>query len=271
MSDLITLQIAGTESEGGHILVPDFIERMEDLISVLNGIDRIVGESSQTTLDYRIVDAKHSSPLSITIEPVIKKRVARPAPEYIHVRHARFFRELSAIRRGQPVSPEMDDRMLERVRALVEGVGQQFASASISNGEAKIELDATFEANIRRLLDEEDASYGNEQGTLEALNIHGRSRTCWIYPRVGPQRIRCDFLPGTRDQIIELIGKCVWVEGVKYFRPNSPFPFRVSVRDFGILSEQDTISIQELEGIAPRAAGELSPVQFVRKIRDEWD
>jgi hypothetical protein len=270
MSNLITFQIEGAPSEDGHMPLSDFIYRLEQLLLALNAMDRIVGQTAQPTLYYRIVDASHHSPISLTIEPVIKKTVRHPEPGYIRVRHTRFFRELSAIQRNEPLSPEMDYTTLEHVRELVDGVGRDFTNARISNDEAVVALDSTFETNVRRLLNEEDASYGNEEGMLEALNIHGKP-TFWIYPRIGPERIRCDFLPGTKDQIKENIGKYVRAEGVKYFRPNSPFPYRIAVREFTATSDDDATYLKDIGGISPGATGELSSVDFVRKIRDEWE
>jgi hypothetical protein len=271
MSNLITLQIEGIPSEGGHILVSDFIERLESLLLTLNDIDLMVGQTSQPTLKYRIVNATHGSPLTLTLEPIIRKRIGNPEARHIEKRHARFFHEISAIRRNEPLSPDVDDSMLDHLRRLVEGVGQDFDKARIFNGESSVELDSTFENNVRRLLDEEDASYGFEEGMLEAVNIHGRNRTCWIYPRIGPQKIRCDFMAGTSEMIRENLGKYVRVEGVKYFRPNSPFAFRVAVREFDALEiGEEPSQIKDLGGIAPHATGEIDTVEFIRKLRDEW-
>jgi hypothetical protein len=271
MSNLITLQIEGLPTDGGHVLVSDFISRLENLLASLNGFDRTEGGTSQPTLNYRIVDARHSSPLTLTLEPVLRKKITNPDPRHIEKRHSRFFRELGAIRDNKPVSPDVDDATLEHLQKLVEGVGQDFKTAKIYNGESSVDLDFGFEANIRKLLNEEDASYGTETGMLEAVNIHGKSRTCWIYPRIGPQKIRCDFLPGTRDLIRENLGKHVLVEGVKYFRPNSPFPFRVSVKEFGPLETESESSLKDIEGMAPNATQELSTIDFIAKLRDEWD
>lgn len=272
MSNLITLQIEGTPSEGGHILVSDFIERLENLLSTLNGIDRIVGNTSHATLNYRIVDAKHTSPLTFTLEPVIKARVKKPEPHHIENRHKRFFSEMAAIRDRKPISPEIDDSLLIHFQRLVEGVGKDFTKARIFNGKVSVDLDSEFETSVRKLLDEEDASYGCEEGMLEAVNIHGRNRTCWIYPRIGPQRIRCDFMAGTRDQIRENLGKYVRVEGIKYFRPNSPFAFRVSVRDFDALpGDVEPFHIKDIYGIAPDATKTTGTMDFITDLRDEWD
>lgn len=268
--NLITLELDGPASEQGHVRVDEFINKLEDLITTLNGIDRIVSESAQATLYYRIVGVSHESPLTITIEPVVRKRVTKPAADHIATRHHRFFRELRAIKANQPISPELDDRTIERMRDLVSGLGDTFTRAVVSNGEARVELDKTFETNVRKLLDEEDCSYGGFEGTLDAANIHAETRRFWIYPRIG-QRVRCDFLPGTATQIREALGQYIRVEGFKYFRAQSPFPYRIKVRHFEGLEGDDDSALFNLGGIAPAATGEMNSVDFVRAIRDEWE
>jgi hypothetical protein len=266
--NLITMEFDGPASEQGHVRLDEFIEKLEDLITTLNGIDRLVGETAQTTLYYRIVAVSHSSPLTITIEPVVKKRITQPAPDHIKTRHHRFFR---AIKSNEPISPDLDDRTIERIRDLVSGLGETFERAVLSNAEARIELDRTFETNVRKLLDEEDCSYGGFEGMLDAANIHGETRRFWLYPRIGAQRVRCDFLPGTATQIREAMGRYIRVEGFKYFRAQSPFPYRVKVRHFEPLEADNESALFNLGGIAPSATGEMTSVDFVRAIRDEWD
>lgn len=268
--NLITLEVEGINSEHGHVRLEDFLKKLEDLLVTLNGIDRIVSQTFQPTLYYRIVEINHSSPLEITIEPVVRQQTPT-AHEYIAVRHHRFFKELSAIRQNEPVSPEVDDRLIERLRDLVEGRGQSFAKASISNSEARVELDDVFEKNVRKLLAEEDCSYGGVDGALDSVNIHGTSRQFWIYPRIGAQKVRCEFLPGTSEQVREALGRYVRVEGLKYFRSPSPYPYRIAVKELEILDGEEESALINLRGIAPDATGELSSVEFVRAIRDEWD
>jgi hypothetical protein len=273
-SNLIKLEVEGVSSEKGHVRFDEFLQKLEDLLIALNGIDRIVGNTFQPTLYYRVVDVKHDSPVFLILEPVIREAAAVPpqrAQEYIKARHDRFFGELDAIRKNEPISPELGEHLLQRLEDLVEGRGRSFERATISNSETKIELDIAFETNLRRLLAEEDSSYGGVEGTLDAVNIHGATPRFWIYPRLGADRIKCDFLPGTAEQIREALGKHVRVEGVKYFRSSSPFPYRIAVRQFEIMDGDESTALFNLRGIAPRATGELSSVEFVRAIRDEWD
>lgn len=169
------------------------------------------------------------------------------------------------------MSPDISEQLLYRLEDLVQGRGRIFAKATISNSETTIELDETFEENVRRLLMEEDSSYGRVEGTLDAANIHGATPKFWIYPRIGPDRIKCDFLPGTAEQIREALGQYVQVEGVKFFRPQSPYPYRVAVREFEIQARNTADALLNLRGIAPQATGRLTSAEFVRAIRDEWD
>jgi hypothetical protein len=267
----ITWTVEGLESENGHVRADEFLEKVDHLLSALNGIDKIVSDAAQPTLYYRIVALSHSSPASITLEPVIKPRVANPPRDYIEVRHDRFFKELERIHRNEPVSDDIDDALLEDFRDLATGRGQSFQAASISNHEEKIPIDETFEANITQMLGEAYTSYGWVEGKLEALNVHGRARRVWLYPTVGPQRICCDFLPGTRGQLLEAADKYVRVQGWKHFRPQSLYPFRVKVIEFEVLTEDEESTLQDLRGIAPEATGEMTSVDFVRSLRDEWD
>ena len=271
-SKLIKLEVEGVASEQGHVRFDEFLQKLEDLLIALNDVDRIVGNTQRPALYYRVVDVSHGSEVAITLEPVMRQQMpeARAVIE-INARHDRFFKELSAIKMNEPVSPDVDERLLERLRDLVEGIGRTFQRASISNFESRVDLDATFETNIRKLLAEEDSSYGGVEGKLDAVNIHGVLRRFWIYPRIGADRIRCDFLPGTADEIRDALGHYIRVEGIKYFRAPNPYPYRIAVRDFEILDTEERTNLVDLRGIAPRATGQLSSVDFVRTIRDEWD
>lgn len=268
----ITLCVEGLDSEGGHVRLDDLLEQLEHLLTTLNGIDRLVSETGAPTLYYRVTKASHSSPLRITLEPVVKPTVKLKAPayDYIKSRHKRFFGELSAIKSRQPVSPDIDESMLEHLREFTAGLGSTFKAATISNGAEKVEVDREFDSGLRRLLNEEDVSYGTSEGTLDALNIHGATRRFWIYPQLGPKKIRCDFLPGEKARLREAIGHYIRVEGVKYFRPNNPYPVRISVREFEILAEEDVVPLSKLMGVAPGVTGGMGSVEFVRAIRDEW-
>lgn len=269
MSDQITYYLDGLESEGGHVRADEFVDRVGYLLEALNGIDRIIGDSPTPKLYYRVVQLSHSSPVKLTIEPVVKRGTRVPS-DYITRCRTRFFRDLTAIRTMSKETEEIDLDVLEDIERLVFGVGQEFKAAGIKNGEDAVELDRQFENNVKKLTGEEDTSYGSLEGKLDTANIHGNISRFWIYPTVGAQKVRCDFLPGNKLLIRQALGEYVRVEGLKFFRASSPFPFRIKVRDFEVVSTKEAVPIERLRGIAPDATGGMSSIEFIRKIRDEW-
>jgi hypothetical protein len=271
MSDQITHSVEGLDSEHGHISAAQFLDKLEHLLSALNGIDRVIGQSGTPKLYYRIVNATHSSPLTFTLQPVLRRETRNPPRDYIQSCHDRFFQELHAIRRMAPLSLDIEPELLEHLRDIALGVGQDFKHAVISNGSERVELDKEFEANAGKLTDADKVSFGNIEGTLDAANIHGEARRFWIYPPRGPKKVRCDFMPGTAEQIKNALGLFVKVTGLKFFRQASPYPFRIKVKDFEVVSQQERVPLEALRGIAPNATEGLSAVEFVRRIKDEWE
>jgi hypothetical protein len=269
MSNQITYYVDGLDSEGGHIRADEFADRIGYLLEALNGIDRIIGDSPTPKLYYRVVQLSHSSPAKLTIEAVVKRGTRVPA-DYVTQCRSKFFRDLKAIRTMSPEAEDIDLDVLEDIQRLVFGVGQDFKAAGIENGEYAVELDHQFENNVKKLTGEEDNSYGSLEGKLETANIHGNISRFWIYPTVGAQKVRCDFLPGSKIRIREALGEYVRVEGLKFFRASSDFPFRIKVRDFEVISVKGAVPLERLRGIAPDATEGISSVEFIRRIRDEW-
>ena len=182
MSEQITYSVDGLDSEHGHVAFGDFLDRLEHLLAALNGIDRLVGQTGNPKLYYRIVKASHSSPLTITLQPVLKDNRSGESRNHIRACHSRFFREMNAVRRMEPVSPDIEPELLEHFRDLALGVGQDFKRAAISNTEEAIEIDKAFEINASKLTTEENVSFGSFEGRLDAANIHGEAKRFWLYP-----------------------------------------------------------------------------------------
>lgn len=186
MGDEITCSIDGLDSEGGHVQLADLLDRLGHVLNLLSGIDRLVGEAGTPRLYYRIVQATHNRRLRFGLEPVVKQGV-KVAPDYVERCRKKFFGEMKAIRANQPVSPDMDLDLLDQIRDIALGVGQDFKLAEIAHGQDRVEINDEFEKNIKPITGEGDISFGSLEGTLEAANLHGPTRRYWIYPRLGPQ------------------------------------------------------------------------------------
>ncbi len=45
-SNLITIKVEGFDSENGHVRADEFVGELERLLTVLNGVDKLVGSTS---------------------------------------------------------------------------------------------------------------------------------------------------------------------------------------------------------------------------------
>lgn len=229
----ITLRLEGLPEEDGHVRLSDLLTELQALKETLDNVDRMVGQTSDTALYYRVVDLKHSSPATVVLEPRAKpkKKLDRDA---VSIRHHRFFQELDAIEHKKPVSEELDTKTLLSFKRLVEGVGKTFYKASISNATSSIPLTEKLRQNVDVLIDKEYRSIGTITGKLEALNVHRNTNTFWIYPAVGPRKVLCKFRSSDREKVKRCIDMVVRVHGRKYFRPNANVPHRIEVDEFEI-------------------------------------
>jgi hypothetical protein len=58
----ITLKLEGLPEEDGHVRLSDLLTELQALKDSLDNVDRMVGQTNDTVLYYRVIDLKHSSP-----------------------------------------------------------------------------------------------------------------------------------------------------------------------------------------------------------------
>lgn len=264
----ITFKIEGTSDEEGHVSLTDFLTQLDLLQQTLKRFDALADETGRPRVYYRIVDASHSSPLTMVLEPVGKRlNGAFPSSERIRRGHDRYFLELYRIQKGEAPSNDVDDRTLEILQQLATPKSEKIAAQKIFNSGRDVKLDVAFGRHLAKLLKVATYSEGTLTGKLDALNIHDDSRTFWIYPVVGPNRIKCKFLPGEDGKAQALIGKYITVQGTKFFRANSLYPHFMNCRDFWEspkrIGTYDDISMRRDEAILEN---DKSPT----KIDYEW-
>lgn len=255
----ITFQIQGTAQEEGHVTLRAFLDQMELLLKTMRRFDALVDDVGQPRVYYRIINASHQSPLTMELEPVGIKVRGKPVPRSrIKKAHDKYFGELFKIQSGQAASPDVDDRTLEVLQKLAKPKSPFIASQVIHNSGKDVVLDHVFEQNLAKMLGSSATSIGSIKGGLEALNFHDDARKFWIYPPVGPSRVECQFLPGEQNKVKQLLGKFVFVHGIKKFRPNSALPHKIEVREFHEIKQADHSATLERVRSLPKATQQPS-------------
>ena len=112
-------------------------------------------------------------------------------------------------------------------------------------------------------------SRGAITGHLDELKVHS-SNQFFIYPPVGPNRIRCNFKDELWPKIKKGIKKYVNAIGVLHYKEGAAFPDEIDIEDIEIYPPENELpTLESIRGMAPKVTGNLDPVVFVKKLREE--
>lgn len=263
----IALRLEGTDADQRHVRLDDFLAQLRCLQDALNCIDHEA--NGRTTLYYRVVDLRHTSPATVTIEPVLREsyRKAGVKSRYRNspsVVHHRFFDSLRAIRfRGEKIE-NTSEATVDAFVELIGGLGKSFENGSISNSSSDVPLDVELSERLEHLLKPGFVSKGSVVGELLSISF-ARSNRFYLYPLVGPTSIACHFDEQLERQARDCIKRRVRVFGNKFFRPSTGLPYRVDVTSIEELKQPRTFVRL---GKAPHC-GE-SAEEIIAGGRDEW-
>ncbi|WP_395742192.1 hypothetical protein [Prosthecobacter sp.] len=265
----ITIEIEGLDSQENHVLLGDFLEELKNLQASMMRVDRLI--DGTPSVDFRIVDATHSSPLTITLEPIrrtTKKHI--PTRARLVKFHHRFFQEMAALAKGQAPSEEMDDTTLGLLDKVAKGYGKNFKSLRLKNHVTEVKIDSSFQKTVHTLLTNQIVSYGTLTGDLDALNVHGeQANMIWIYPSSGPERVACRVPSRFKSLISKSAQKTVKVTGRKHYRPGGIHPHFVDVEDVVIIPPLEAeFHIGQLRGAFK---GHMTAEEIANFESDEWD
>ncbi len=242
MSNLVTLKLEGLPSQAGHVLLEDFLRRAAGLQTALRCVDRIEGNLFDETLDYRIVDASHRSPLSLTVEMVSRDPGTAPDPNHVEHRHQQFFRVASAIAYRQPLPTNTPKELIDAFQVIAEGAGDKFAGGEIRNGTIRIPLDSSFASNVAVLTgvslpDRRSGGkyFGEIQGVVHAFFKESRRPHLVVRELSTRALIKCYFNPMMYEKAVETLSErdsVVFVEGEITERADIGIADEIEVLDF---------------------------------------
>ena len=107
------------------------------------------------------------------------------------------------------------------------------------------------------------------KGMIEAANIHESSRYFfYLYPNLGPQRVRCVFPAEHRELVRNAFGKFVRVHGDFKYGWRDRNPYEIKVKEIEILPGRAEIpDVRAFFGIAPDATGGVDTEDFMEELR----
>lgn len=262
----ITLILEGLAEDGGHVRLPVFLAALENLHGALVSVETQINNGQRANV-FQVVDLSHSSPARVVIEArPMKRYAAAPIPVV-----APFIGYINAVSRGQ-IPDELNPELLEHLLHLANPVGKKLQSLSVIANDDTFDFSRDFASRVEIALTPQYECTGTVEGTLDAINVHEGVNAFWIYPRVGPKRIKCHFAEDQKETALSAVTRDVSVTGSLRYRKNIPFPYEIVVSDIDIYPvEADLPKFDDLRGLAPNATGNLSSEEFIRELRDGWE
>jgi hypothetical protein len=182
---------------------------------------------------------------------------------------AEFISVVSDIARSGSPSRKVSYDLLRSLKEMTRLVGRDLKSLRVSRNGDGVVFGPDLGRSLDRILAPEETYAGSLRGMLDAINVHGGINLFHIYPDVGPHKVACHFRQDLQTVAVEGLGRYVQVSGTLKYKVSSPYPHEIQVEHLEILpNEADLPTLYELKGVAPDATGELSSVEFVRKLRN---
>lgn len=264
-----TIILEGSEEDNGKLRFEEFMQGLTVITEALKETERRLSGYSKSKTQYKIVHLSQSSPMTMTIEPIneySKEEEYKVNPKSII---NTFISNLSLIKRHKLIPENLDYESLQKYSRIGELRKTHISEITIKNGHKRVKIDEKFRQNIHTAIGEDEYEEGSLVGTLEQINIHGKNKF-YIYPTLGAKKVQCVFPTDMKQEIKQGLYERVEVEGTLRYKSWDKFPYAINVKSIEIYPSDDKLpNFSELVGIAPNITGDLSPNEFIRKIRDE--
>jgi len=268
IQDEITIHLEGLPQDAGDVRLPVLIEKLNDLRRALNASDLAVTNQRKPTTYYRVVNLSHKSPAAITVAACpldTDSDYGGKVFEYL-------LNGVSFIRGNRSIPKDATDPFITSIVGLLDGLKTKYSRIWLEFPDHKIaSIDQELSDAIDEVLGRAYVGKGSIKGAVERFNSHNEPLYFYIYPPIGTRSVKCVFSRDLLDKAVNAVNKNVTVLGTLKYRPNQLFPYECFVDDIQTHQPDNELpTLSELFNIAPDATGNLGTVDFIRKVRSEW-
>lgn len=263
----VTLTLEGLHAKDGHADLDTFVFAVRDFRDALRAIERELYDGSKPALEFRVVDLRHTSPATVTIEAF-----ARPGRPDLRDRWmARVNDTLQSVPHPE-ASEALSFKVLGEVKQLSGKVGSKLAALRIETPQSRLVLDREIHSKVADLVTAFREYRTEQKGTLDTIDFHAGTNRFVIYPANGlPARVQCVFPERMADEAAKAIRQPVIVSGLGRFRHKTYFPTAINVEALTVLpSDADLPTLQSLRGIENNIPDGSSSEKLIAEIRDGW-
>lgn len=258
----------GFPEDRGHVDFRVFAAQVHKLNDILKHIDNLRPRGTGKKTKYRVVRLSHSSPATIFLQPVLEEHELNDPDNGVNS----FISIMNYINSNGEPPPWVDRPLLEKIRSLNKPVGRSVCRSWLRFAGQEIAFSRDTSERIKTILNRDEIVEGSLKGRVEAINVHRGCNLFYLYPASGSPRVPCHFPAKLRDKSLSAIDNLVIVTGRMEYKRGSLSPHKVQVREIDVIRDPEKLpTLKDLRGIAPDLTGGLNSVDYVRRVRNEWE
>ncbi len=264
MSNKLRVKLIGGMSDNENIRLSEFISELDAISATLNRLDRLISRSAKPTLYFRITDLSHKSPTTVELEAVPKEAKIDYSVPVVE----KFMTGLEYIEK-RTLPSEFDLDVLDAFGKIGGGFRRNLRKMEFASNGYQVHIKEHIGAAVKEMLGHDEIMESTVSGTLDALNVHGKSKKFMIYPVAG-RKIDCYFPDELYEEAKTSVEKYMELRGDVKYKSKARFPFEIEVKEIEVFpDEEDLPTMFDIQGMAPNATGDLSSEEFIAKIREE--
>ncbi len=156
----ITLSFDGMENENGHIRLNDFIAELGRFVEIARQAEEVVAGKKERSVYYRIIDLKHSSPATITLESCLKDPKTDIREQILN----EIAETMNSLITGKEIKGSEKFYLVESIRNFAEPIGKNLSRLNLSFNQNKIDLDREFKAKANLYVAPEESCKSSFRG-----------------------------------------------------------------------------------------------------------
>lgn len=262
--NVIRMSVVGTDAEAGFVRPEDFIAELQNLIGIVNRVDRDLS-GGESTMYLRIIELALQSPPTITCEACVRPKAKADIRDAVINKAAQL---IGRLEKEETFDESLDNQLLDYLVGFAKPIGTRVASVRIEASQHASNVTSALRHQLTKVVTPEGTYQGFMRGDLQYINIHGETRKLRVYPTAGPY-LDCQFSDELYAAAISGVGKRVEVRGVLHYREAAKFPHAMEVESIEVFPpEEDLPTFTALRGISPDMTGDMLSEDFVRQVRD---
>lgn len=244
------------------VALEELSDRLAALRKTLAEMDKSI--SPDRKVSYKITKISKESPIELEIAPDVTQDGGVEPQSGIN----RLVEGVNHVRKHNKPQKGFSLAMLMSMKHLAKGLDGK-KSIVLSNGELAC-LDQEFSLALHDAIGPDTHCWGSYRGMLERMNVHGKSLVCYLYPRLGPDRIKCTFREGLRKSFSEAFDHYVSIYGKMKYKHMEDYPHEIDATEPPIVLESGSVELfRQLKGVAPNCTGDLDASDFIRGLRSD--